>query len=166
MAADKLPSGVALMILRLRHWNTCPGFIALIKSAHKGRTDIPCPRDYLNSPRRHTQSHHLSVICLIQVTPWMAPAVFAPVCLATAGSVCTLLGPTRSHHSCWGQFWEPAHRRMDKPTAGHLSQCRTGWAEVQSCSPHVSHWCILVLLQLIAISKTVFLFMGWFFFST
>lgn len=46
------------MILRLKHCNTCPSSIALIKSAHKGRTNLPCPKDSLNSPQRHMQSHH------------------------------------------------------------------------------------------------------------
>lgn len=152
------------MLLKLKHWNTCPGFIVPIKSAHKVRTSITCPRDYLNSPWRHMQSHHLSLICLIQVTPCIAPTVFGPVCLTTAGAGCTHLGPMHSHHSCWGQFWDPVHRHMDKPTAGCAGQCSKGQAEVQSCTPHASHWCILLLLQLIAISKLAFYSLGDFFF--
>lgn len=128
------------------------------------RTSITCPRDYLNSPWRHMQSHHLSLICLIQVTPCIAPTVFGPVCLTTAGAGCTHLGPMHSHHSCWGQFWDSVHRHMDKPTAGCAGQCSKGQAEVQSCTPHASHWCILLLLQLIAISKLAFYSLGDFFF--
>lgn len=43
------------MILRLKHWNTCPGSIALNKSAHEGRTGLPCPEDW--TVLRGTWSH-------------------------------------------------------------------------------------------------------------
>lgn len=141
------------MILRLKQCNTCPGSVTPINLITKGQLLFLVPE--INSPRRHTLLHHLSPICL---TLDGTSKQYLYLCVSPLPA---LGAPSFAQHSCWGRFWESARRRTDKP-----SQHSIGLAGVQSRAPCTNHRFILLLLQLIVISKIGFLFIRQLFFSS